>query len=388
MPFLPARSTRRWCSAPRSMLLDRRAERRSRTVRAVLYFLMFALPAILYSGFYAWSAGLRVGNAAEAVAVIRIEGEIADGAPLPGGRSGHPDAAQGLRAGQDQGHRAVHRQPGWCPPGGRAYLHRAGERWRKSHPKPVVAVINNLGASAAYMVALHADRIYAGNYSLVGSVGAILSGWDAHQALNRVGVSQRVYASGDLKAMMNPFLPMSPEAERKARDLVNTMGKAFRAELVAQRKDKLAAGVDFGSGAVWGGSEAQRIGLIDEVATIEQVVKARLARPAHQRPRATQQRLAVRSCGCGLGWPGHQPRGHAQWFRHRNALNCLLAPAPYIKVRLQKELFNEHSNRHRRKGRSRFRSRCARPCAWSLVRVSILWKWNQVGSRWWQPRHQ
>jgi protease-4 len=68
---------------------------------------------------------------------------------------------------------------------------------------------------------------------------------------------------------------MSSEAERKARELVNTMGKAFRAELVAQRKDKLAAGVDFGSGAVWGGSEAQRIGLIDEVATIEQVVKTR-----------------------------------------------------------------------------------------------------------------
>ncbi len=260
-------------AAFKDMLLDRRAERRSRTVRAVLYFLMFALPAILYSGFYAWSAGLRFGNAAEAVAVIRIEGEIADGALASADRvipmlrkAFEQDRIKAIVLSIDS--------PGGAPLEAER-IYTALESWRKSHPKPVVAVINNLGASAAYMVALHADRIYAGNYSLVGSVGAILTGWDAHQALNRVGVSQRVYASGDLKAMMNPFLPMSSEAERKARELVNTMGKAFRAELVAQRKDKLVAGVDFGSGAVWGGSEAQRIGLIDEVATIDQVVKTR-----------------------------------------------------------------------------------------------------------------
>lgn len=260
-------------AAFKDLLLDRRAERRSKTMRAFLYFLMFALPAVLYVGFYAWSAGVRFGSKAEAVAVIRIEGEMADGALASADRvipmlrkAFEQDRIKAIVLSIDS--------PGGAPLEAER-IYTAMDSWRKTHPKPVVAVINNLGASAAYMVALHADRIYAGNYSLVGSVGAILSGWDAHQALNRVGVSQRVYASGELKAMMNPYLPMSPEAERKARDLVNTMGKAFRAELVAQRKDKLIEGVDFGSGAVWGGAEAHRIGLIDEVATIDQVVKTR-----------------------------------------------------------------------------------------------------------------
>lgn len=165
-------------AAFKDMLLDRRAERRSRTVRAVLYFLMFALPAILYSGFYAWSAGLRFGNAAEAVAVIRIEGEIADGALASADRvipmlrkAFEQDRIKAIVLSIDS--------PGGAPLEAER-IYTALESWRKSHPKPVVAVINNLGASAAYMVALHADRIYAGNYSLVGSVGAILSGWDAH----------------------------------------------------------------------------------------------------------------------------------------------------------------------------------------------------------------
>lgn len=260
-------------AAFKDLLIDRRAERRSKTLRAVLYFLMFALPAVLYVGYYAWSAGVRFGGQAEAVAVIRIEGEMADGNLASASRV-IPMLRKAFEQERVKAIVLSIDSPGGAPLEAER-IYTAMDSWRKTRPKPVVAVINNLGASAAYMVALHADRIYAGNYSLVGSVGAILSGWDAHQALNRVGVSQRVYASGELKAMMNPYLPMSPEAESKARDLVNTMGKAFRAELVAQRKDKLIAGVDFGSGAVWGGTEAKRIGLIDEIATIDQVVKTR-----------------------------------------------------------------------------------------------------------------
>lgn len=260
-------------AALKDLLLDRRAERRSKTLRATLYFLMFALPAFLYVGFYAWSAGIRLGKDVEAVAVIRIEGEIADGALASAGRvipvlkkAFEDPKVKALVLSIDSGGGA---------PLEAERIYTAIDSWRKTHPKPVVAVINNLGASAAYMIALHADRIYAGHYSLVGSVGAILSGWDAHQALARVGVSQRVYASGELKAMMNPYLPMSPEAEAKARDLVAAMGKSFRAELTAQRKEKLVADVDYGSGAVWGGPEAHRIGLVDELSTIDQVVKTR-----------------------------------------------------------------------------------------------------------------
>lgn len=154
-------------------------------------------------------------------------------------------------------------------------IYTAIDSWRKSHPKPVIAVINNLGASAAYMVALHCDEIYAGKYSLVGSIGAVLSGWDFHKALERVDVGQRVYASGNLKAMLNPYLPMSPEADNKAKDLVAKMGQQFRLELETERKGKLASGVDFGSGEIWGGIEAQKLGLIDGVSTLDQVVKSR-----------------------------------------------------------------------------------------------------------------
>ncbi|CAD5366843.1 S49 family peptidase [Rubrivivax sp. A210] len=255
------------------LLVDRRAERRSRTLRAALYFLMFALPAALYVGFYAWSAGLRFGPTGDSVAVVRLQGEMTEGSPASADRVN----AMLRKAFENEGVMAIVLaidSPGGAPLEAER-IYTALDGWRRSHPKPVVAVINNLGASVAYLVALHADRIYAGNYSLVGSVGAVLSGWDAHEGLGRLGVSKRVYASGELKTMMHPYLPMSPEAERKAHELVDAMGAAFLAELQALRRGKLAADVDFGAGGVWGGAQAMKLGLVDEVSTLDQVIQAR-----------------------------------------------------------------------------------------------------------------
>ena len=256
-----------------SLLSDRRAERRSRTLRAVLYFLMFAVPACLYIGFYAWSAGLRLGPSGDVVAVVRLQGEIADGEKASADRV-IPALRKAFTQERVKAIVLAIDSPGGAPlEAERIYTTLVA--LKAAHPKPVVATINNVGASAAYMVAIHTDRVYAGNYSLVGSVGVVLSGWDAHIALNRLGVSQRVYASGDLKATMNPYIPMSPEAERQARELVNTMGQVFKTDVAARRKGKLLPEADFGSGAVWGGAEALRIGLIDEVATIDQVMRER-----------------------------------------------------------------------------------------------------------------
>lgn len=39
------------------------------------------------------------------------------------------------------------------------------DRLRKKHLKPIMSVIGSLGASAAYMIAVHTDKVVAGKYS-------------------------------------------------------------------------------------------------------------------------------------------------------------------------------------------------------------------------------
>jgi len=83
-----------------------------------------------------------------------------------------------------------------------------------------------------------------------------------------------VYSSGRLKAFLNPFTPLTNEADAKATELVNKVGSAFVQDLQQQRGRHLKAGVDFGTGEVWSGMEAKAIGLVDEIGTMESVVGA------------------------------------------------------------------------------------------------------------------
>lgn len=259
-------------AALRDLLMDRRADRRSKLIRGLL---VFCLPVLLIIAINAYNAGFKLWHPSASVGVVGLVGEMAEG------NVGSADRViPGLRkAFENPSVKAVVLSidsPGGAPLEAER-IYSAIESLRKAHPKPIVAVVNNVGASAAYMVALHCDAIYAGKYSLVGSVGAVLAGWDFHKALERVDVGQRVYASGNLKAMLNPYLAMSPEADRKAQDLVTRMGQQFRDELLTQRKGKLVTteGVNFASGEIWGGVEAKQLGLIDGVSTLDEVVRQR-----------------------------------------------------------------------------------------------------------------
>lgn len=143
-------------------------------------------------------------------------------------------------------------------------------RLKAQHPKPVIAVIDELGASAAYMIAMHTDKIVAGRYSLVGSIGAILTGWDVHGLADRFEVKQQVYASGPLKDVLNPMRSPTDGEKQVLQALVDRAGSTFIQDVKDQRGKKLKR-LDIFTGQVWNGSDALAIGLIDELGTLESV---------------------------------------------------------------------------------------------------------------------
>lgn len=144
---------------------------------------------------------------------------------------------------------------------------------KKDTGKPIYSVCANMCASAGYMIAMQADEIFASKYSLVGSIGAVLSSWNFSEAINKLGVQHNAYASGKLKAMLNPYAPTRPEDQEKAQILVNGMGKIFASEVQERRKGKLAKSVDLFTGEVWDGSEAKALGLVDSIGTLDDVIR-------------------------------------------------------------------------------------------------------------------
>ncbi len=141
---------------------------------------------------------------------------------------------------------------------------------KAEHEKPLVAIIEGSGASAAYMIAAHADRIIAGNYSTVGSIGAIMSTWDFHKLAEKVQVGQNIFASGKLKDMLNPFREALPHEKKKAQRIVDQAARFFADDVIANRGDKLKIDRDkMTTGEVWVGGEALALGIIDEIGNID-----------------------------------------------------------------------------------------------------------------------
>ena len=253
----------------RDVLRERVSERRWRIIKRSLMVGAGVVFFGLYLFGYAKQMGWKWIPNNEITAIVHIDGEISAGATASAEKV-IPLLRKAFEANNVKAVVLSIDSPGGAPVEAER-IYQAIKAFRRKNPKPVVAVINNIGASAAYMVALHTDKIYAANYSLVGSVGAVLTGWDFHKALDKLHISQRVYASGSLKSMLNPYLPMTPEADRKAQEMVQKMGERFKAEVHAARGKKLLSNVDYTSGEVWDGQQAKEIGLIDEIGTLDTV---------------------------------------------------------------------------------------------------------------------
>jgi len=153
----------------KDVLRERRSERRWRLIKRGMMVAAGVVFFTLYLFGYAKQQGWKMIPNNEITAVIHIDGEISAGATA----SAEKVVPLLRKAFETKNVKAVVLSidsPGGAPVEAER-IYQSIKAFRKKHPKPIVAVINNVGASAAYMVALHTDKIYAANYSLVGSVG-------------------------------------------------------------------------------------------------------------------------------------------------------------------------------------------------------------------------
>lgn len=129
--------------------------------------------------------------------------------------------------------------------------------------KPVVAIIDGVGASGAYMAALGAERIVANGSAIVGSVGVIAQIPNVSKLLDTLGVKVESVRSSPLKAMPSGVEPTSPEARAALEQTVTDTYRWFRALVGERRKldgDALANVTD---GRVFTGRQALELKLID-----------------------------------------------------------------------------------------------------------------------------
>ncbi len=152
-------------------------------------------------------------------------------------------------------------------------IHDAILDLKKKYHKKVIVVGEDMMASGAYFVAVSADKIYVNPNTLTGSIGVIMKEFGFPDLIKKLGIERRVYASGANKDRLDPFLPQNKEDIEKIRQVIGEIYGNFKQVVEKGRQGKLhGQDNDLFSGDFWSGQTAQRLGLVDELGNLSDVL--------------------------------------------------------------------------------------------------------------------
>ncbi len=140
--------------------------------------------------------------------------------------------------------------------------------------KPIKGIANARAGSAGYWLLAQADEVFVTPSGDVGSVGIFFEHEDRSEANAKLGIKVTTIAYGKNKTMGSPNEPLSDEARADLEKRVAAYGRAFE-EDVAKGRGLTAAAVrkDFGQGLMFGAADAVERGLVDKIATMDEVIR-------------------------------------------------------------------------------------------------------------------
>jgi signal peptide peptidase SppA len=139
--------------------------------------------------------------------------------------------------------------------------------------KRIVAVVNDMAASAAYGIASAADEIVISPTSIVGSIGVIMIHLDRSGELAASGIKPTLIYAGDHKVDGNPFGPLSKEVAADIQRDVMTFYDRFTETVAAGRGSRLSTSAARETKArTFIGTDAIKVGLADRVASFDHVL--------------------------------------------------------------------------------------------------------------------
>lgn len=155
-----------------------------------------------------------------------------------------------------------------------AYINDEVLRLREEFPDiPLYAVIADIGASGGYYAATSADRIFASQSSLVGSIGVLMNGFGFVDAMDKIGVERRLLTAGDQKGFLDPFSPSKPEEVAHVQSMLGEIHQQFIDAVRKGRGDRLSTDDTIFSGLVWTGERSVELGLVDELGSSDYVAR-------------------------------------------------------------------------------------------------------------------
>lgn len=138
--------------------------------------------------------------------------------------------------------------------------------------KPVVVSMGNYAASGGYYIACNANKIFAENNTITGSIGVfgILPNFTV--IANRYGINTEQVRTHENASDYSPFVPLDEKFKAVTLESIEHVYKTFVVHVAEGRKMTFAQVDAIAQGRVWTGSDAVKIGLVDKIGGLEDAI--------------------------------------------------------------------------------------------------------------------
>lgn len=219
-------------------------------------------------------AGLGGGGRPQ-VAVVVAQGEITDGEQPPGTVGGDSTSALLRQAREDEDVRAVVLRVD--SPGGGVFPSEQIRReveLTQAAGKPVVVSMGNVAASGGYWISMNADRIYADESTITGSIGIFGLWMGVPRVLDKLGVNTDGVGTAPLAGAFDPTRPLDPNVGTIIQAVIDKGYADFTGKVAAARGSTPEQVDVHARGRVWTGAQAKERGLVDELGHLGDAVEA------------------------------------------------------------------------------------------------------------------
>ncbi|CAI2766712.1 signal peptide peptidase SppA [Flavobacterium collinsii] len=138
--------------------------------------------------------------------------------------------------------------------------------------KPIVVSMGNYAASGGYYIACNANKIFAESNTITGSIGVFGILPNFSPLANKLGINTEQVKTHENSANYSPFVPVDEKFKAFTLEGVEHIYNTFVTHVAEGRKMTFAQVDAIAQGRVWSGSEALKIGLVDQIGGLNDAI--------------------------------------------------------------------------------------------------------------------
>jgi protease-4 len=144
--------------------------------------------------------------------------------------------------------------------------------------KPVVVSMGDVAASGGYYIACNANKVFANASTITGSIGVFSIFPNIESFLkNKIGITTDRVKTGPYADMGSMDRALTEPEKRFLQASTDSIYNTFKTRVSEGRKKDMVYVDSIAQGRVWTGTRGMSVGLVDEIGTLSDAIKAAAA---------------------------------------------------------------------------------------------------------------